>query len=295
MTSTKRPITIQRAPAEIAAALEVPPEQRSEEQKTRLATHYRSLDKEYQRLKADVERADEYDRGGLREQLTLQYLVSPEAVLDPAATPDLESIVRAAKDEGEASFARKIDYLQEFARAIGVVEVDQQVLSQVMLSVLDEKWKDHLYAIDALKAGIGLRGYGQEDPKTAYKKEGTELFEQKLFPAIEEEVSSLVLRIQIARQEPPSSAQAGGYAKPAEKPSATRRPSVTAAQPRFTACRPAAGISTRPSSSPTPRSPPPASAARARLRAPATISSKPTGWSGTPLGTATPATSRSRR
>ena len=47
----------------------------------------------------------------------------------------------------------------------------------VMLSVLDGLWKDHLLAMDHLKEGIGLRGYAQQDPLVAYKKESFEMFE----------------------------------------------------------------------------------------------------------------------
>ena len=45
-----------------------------------------------------------------------------------------------------------------------------------MLHVIDQPWKDHLLAIDHLKEGIGLRGYGQRDPKNEYKRESYELF-----------------------------------------------------------------------------------------------------------------------
>ncbi|HEX3436715.1 MAG TPA: SEC-C metal-binding domain-containing protein, partial [Pseudacidobacterium sp.] len=47
----------------------------------------------------------------------------------------------------------------------------------IMLSVLDGLWKDHLLNMDHLKEGIGLRGYGQQDPLVAYKKESFEMFE----------------------------------------------------------------------------------------------------------------------
>ncbi len=46
-----------------------------------------------------------------------------------------------------------------------------------MLHVVDTAWKDHLLALDHLKEGIGLRGYGQRDPLQEYKKESFELFE----------------------------------------------------------------------------------------------------------------------
>ncbi len=50
----------------------------------------------------------------------------------------------------------------DFARTIGVPDVDEQVLSQVMLAVLDEKWKDHLYDLDQLRNAIQYRAYGQK-------------------------------------------------------------------------------------------------------------------------------------
>ncbi|HET8625031.1 MAG TPA: preprotein translocase subunit SecA [Gemmatimonadales bacterium] len=165
-----------------------------------------ALDRSVRQFLADAERPDEFDRGGLREQLTLQYLVSPEGVLDPAATADLESIVTAVKDEGEASFVRKIDYLQEFGRAIGVAEVDQQVLSQVMLSVLDEKWKDHLYDLDQLRNAIHYRGWGQKDPLVEYKKEAYEMFVD-LMSDIQSTFTERFLKIQVAAEGPPPPAR----------------------------------------------------------------------------------------
>ncbi|MGH7518403.1 MAG: preprotein translocase subunit SecA [Gemmatimonadales bacterium] len=161
-----------------------------------------ALDRTVRQFLVVAERPDEYDRGGLREQLTLQYLVSPEAVLDPQSTPDLASIVAAVQAEGEATFVRKIDYLQEFGRAIGAVEVDQQVLSQVMLSVLDEKWKDHLYDLDLLRNAIHYRGWGQKDPLVEYKKEAYEMFVD-LMGDIQSTFTERFLKIQVAAEGPP--------------------------------------------------------------------------------------------
>jgi preprotein translocase subunit SecA len=78
-------------------------------------------------------------------------------------------------------------------------ELAKRVEQYILLNAIDGKWKDHLYAVDALKTGIGLRGYGQQDPKTIYKAEGTQLFHEKLLPAIESEVASLVLRIEVRK------------------------------------------------------------------------------------------------
>jgi preprotein translocase subunit SecA len=57
----------------------------------------------------------------------------------------------------------------------------------IMLQIVDTQWKDHLYAIDHLKEGIGLRGYGQRDPLVEYKKESFQMF-QALMDRIDEEI-----------------------------------------------------------------------------------------------------------
>jgi preprotein translocase subunit SecA len=56
-------------------------------------------------------------------------------------------------------------------------EILQRVERDVMLQIVDAQWKDHLYSLDHLKEGIGLRGYGQRDPLIEYKKESFALFE----------------------------------------------------------------------------------------------------------------------
>ena len=69
--------------------------------------------------------------------------------------------------------------------------VPRDILTKVerdlMLQIVDQQWKDHLYSLDHLKEGIGLRGYGQRDPLVEYKKESFALF-QDMRRRIEEEV-----------------------------------------------------------------------------------------------------------
>ncbi|EDM23843.1 preprotein translocase subunit SecA [Caminibacter mediatlanticus] len=55
-------------------------------------------------------------------------------------------------------------------------EEKERIIRQIMLQVLDEAWREHLYTMDVLKTGIGLRGYNQKDPLVEYKKESFELF-----------------------------------------------------------------------------------------------------------------------
>ena len=66
----------------------------------------------------------------------------------------------------------------------------------VMLSVLDGLWKDHLLSMDHLKEGIGLRGYAQQDPLVAYKKESFEMFEAMMM-RFQEDTARHLFRMQI--------------------------------------------------------------------------------------------------
>ena len=90
----------------------------------------------------------------------------------------------------------------------------------IMLSVIDQQWKDHLLSMDHLKEGIGLRGYGQHDPLVEYKKESFEMFEAMMQRFQEDTVRYLYLmqileRPQEAPPRPiqaevPAAAQPGG-------------------------------------------------------------------------------------
>jgi preprotein translocase subunit SecA len=69
----------------------------------------------------------------------------------------------------------------------------------IMLSVLDQQWKDHLLSMDHLREGIGLRGYGQHDPLVEYKRESFDMFEAMMERFEEETVRYLYLMQVIER------------------------------------------------------------------------------------------------
>jgi preprotein translocase subunit SecA len=71
----------------------------------------------------------------------------------------------------------------------------------ILLNVLDTHWKDHLLAMDHLKEGIGLRGYGQRDPLVEYKKESFETFQQMMNSIEEESLRYLYLLQPVEEQE----------------------------------------------------------------------------------------------
>jgi preprotein translocase subunit SecA len=70
----------------------------------------------------------------------------------------------------------------------------------VVLQVVDNLWKEHLLAMDHLKEGIGLRGYGQQDPLVVYKREGFDMFSE-MIERVKQETIRFLFRIQIARPE----------------------------------------------------------------------------------------------
>jgi preprotein translocase subunit SecA len=74
-------------------------------------------------------------------------------------------------------------------------ELMRNLEGMVFLQIIDSKWKDHLYAMDSLREGIGLRAYGQRDPLIEYKREAFEMFSQ-MIAAIEEEAVETIFKLQ---------------------------------------------------------------------------------------------------
>jgi preprotein translocase subunit SecA len=72
--------------------------------------------------------------------------------------------------------------------------VIEPIARSIMLQIVDAQWKDHLYSLDHLKEGIGLRGYGQRDPLVEYKKESFALF-QAMKDRIDEEMLRYLWRL----------------------------------------------------------------------------------------------------
>ena len=79
-------------------------------------------------------------------------------------------------------------------------ELSLRVFRHVYLEEIDKAWVDHLTNMDHLRDGIGLRGYGQKDPKNEYKKEGYNLFVNML-AAVSAQVVKKVMRVQVQRSE----------------------------------------------------------------------------------------------
>jgi len=104
------------------------------------------------------------------------------------------------KEEIRQDLTNKIiEIYEEKEKAIGS-DLMRHLERMVFLQIIDTKWKDHLYAMDSLREGIGLRAYGQRDPLIEYKREAFDMFSQ-MIASIEEEAVETVLKLQAARPE----------------------------------------------------------------------------------------------
>ena len=135
---------------------------------------------------------EDWDLGGLGEALYRQFDVRiPSARFGEAVSREgLAELVGAAVRERYADRERELG--PDLVRALERHE---------MLVVIDAQWKDHLLSIDHLKEGIGLRGYGQRDPLTEYKKEAFDLF-QDMVERVKAAVVERLFKVQIVRDAP---------------------------------------------------------------------------------------------
>lgn len=104
---------------------------------------------------------------------------------------DVDSLLEAIEERMQAEFnareqafgAERMLYLEKY----------------LLLQVIDTKWKEHLYSLDSLREGIGLRAYGQRDPLVEYKREAFDMFDQ-MTDAIKEEAVELFFRVQAVHE-----------------------------------------------------------------------------------------------
>ncbi|HET9886058.1 MAG TPA: SEC-C metal-binding domain-containing protein, partial [bacterium] len=137
---------------------------------------------------------EEWDFTGLRHQLGRRLGVD----LDFAKLAQEDQTPQDWKD---AAVKATLDYYAERERAIGP-ELFRQFERFVHLRAIDSAWRDHLYDLDRVREGIGLRAYGQKDPLLEYKKEAFELF-SSLMDRIDLEVAERLMKTEIRVEAPP--------------------------------------------------------------------------------------------
>jgi preprotein translocase subunit SecA len=113
--------------------------------------------------------------------------------IDPAEFGEVD--LEGMKPE-EITDALWAPILQKYEAKETLVPADilRRVERDIMLQIVDAQWKDHLYSLDHLKEGIGLRGYGQRDPLVEYKKESFALF-TAMKDRVEEEIVRYLWRL----------------------------------------------------------------------------------------------------
>ncbi|MDO5716281.1 MAG: preprotein translocase subunit SecA [Tissierellia bacterium] len=129
----------------------------------------------------DYEKIGEWDAEGFRVEAMSHLRVDPGIQKDPYEAKELlEKAVQSLYAEKETEFTA--ERLREIERIL-------------LLRVVDDKWMDHIDAMDQLKTGIGLRAYGQSDPVRAYQLEGSNMFDE-MNRAIREDFLKVLLSVE---------------------------------------------------------------------------------------------------
>ncbi len=150
------------------------------------------LDRYLETYAGDEKSGTKWDTEGLKDfyyrifNLDLPFEAEEIAGMD---LPTLKEKLRA--HVGNIYYEKELEFGEPFMR-----HIEQMVL----LQSLDTQWKDHLLGMDAIKEGIGLRGYGQRDPLVEYKKEGFTMFQDSL-ARIDENAVTTLFHIQIQQPE----------------------------------------------------------------------------------------------
>jgi preprotein translocase subunit SecA len=131
----------------------------------------------------------DWDRKGLKQNLKALFNIR-DVPMEALKESHRETLVEEVRKLIQGRFQQRED---EFGP-----EQFREMERVIMLQVLDSLWKDHLYSMDILKEGIGLRGYGQKNPLTEYKREGFHMFNQ-MVQRVREDVVQFLFRAEMVR------------------------------------------------------------------------------------------------
>jgi len=132
---------------------------------------------------------EDWDLGGLQAQLQQLWPLGIDmGELEAARSGDREGLIAALQEDAAAAYERREG---EFG-----AELMRYLERQILLQVIDHRWKEHLYEMDYLREGIHLRGFAQIDPLVAYKNEGYSMFEE-LMHSVWEEFARLIFHVQV--------------------------------------------------------------------------------------------------
>ena len=171
-------------------------------------------------LLAEYDSAEDWDFELLKQELLMHYLLQVPAFENESQRPAEEVDAQArAVEAGRTAFEAKIESLDLVRDEEG--GYGDRLLRYVMLNVLDEKWKDHLYDLDQLRNSIHYRSWGQKDPLIEYKQEAYTMFVD-LMGDVAETFTDRFLKVQLVIEDgPPRNGQGSTVPEPA--PVAPRR------------------------------------------------------------------------
>jgi preprotein translocase subunit SecA len=130
---------------------------------------------------------EEWDIKGLKDSVYGLFSIAPDV------TPmDLDSLKNTLISEFKNAYEKKESEIGS--------DIMRYLEKVILLQIIDTQWKDHLLAMDHLKEGIGLRGYGQRDPLVEYKKEAFDMFAD-MISRISTEVLKRLFKIQVQKKE----------------------------------------------------------------------------------------------
>jgi len=135
-------------------------------------------------------RADQWDFEGFRQYLESRFSIkTKDLTLEEVRVPEIK----------DAVLERMKKAYEEKEKALGE-ETARYLERMILLQVIDTRWKDHLYAMDSLREGIGLRAYGQRDPLIEYQHEGYAMF-MDMIDRIKEETLEYLFKVRAVREE----------------------------------------------------------------------------------------------
>ncbi|MFV0405788.1 MAG: preprotein translocase subunit SecA [Propioniciclava sp.] len=138
--------------------------------------------------------AEDWDLEALWTQLRTLYPVGLDlATYNDDTSVTSEGLVADFVEDAKDAYQRREDEL--------TTEVMREVERRVVLTILDRKWREHLYEMDYLREGIGLRAMAQRDPLVEYQREGGDMF-NAMMGAFMEEAIGFVFNLEISTSEP---------------------------------------------------------------------------------------------
>ena len=136
----------------------------------------RGVQRRVEQALATFDKQEDWDVEYVQQDLLMHYMLPVPTFTNGARVGSVEEAQAIAVEAGRVAFDHKLDSLNAVTDENGQGFADR-LLSLITLNVIDEKWKDHLYDLDQLRASIHYRSWGQKDPLVEYKQDAYTMFE----------------------------------------------------------------------------------------------------------------------